>query len=68
MRYQNLMKFRQNGFGVRTGPSAAPARLSVYIESDMEPKHKRDSSNHGPENETNSYPDRLVSNSENLST
>ena len=68
MRYQNLMKFRQNGFGVRTGPSAAPTRLSVYIGSDMEPKHKRDSSDHGPENETNNHPDHLETNSDNLTT
>jgi hypothetical protein len=53
MRYQNLMKFRQNGFGMRTGPPTAPTRLSVYIGSDVEPKQKRSSSNSGIGNETN---------------
>jgi hypothetical protein len=52
MRYQNLMKLRQNGFGVRTGSTAAPTRLSVYIGSDMEPKQIRGSGNHGEKNET----------------
>jgi hypothetical protein len=53
MRYQNLMKFRQNGFGIRTGPPTAPTRLSVYIGSDMEPKQKLSSGNSGMENYNN---------------
>lgn len=68
MRYQNLMKFRQNGFGVRTGSSAASTRLSVYIGSDMEPKQKRGNGNHGEVNETKNHTERLETNNDNLLT